>query len=280
MAKKGSKKKRTALLKRVLIVGGTLIVIQIGLILHFQQSTRPTGIREEIDKQVDKTAGISAQRREQLRIQLAVNDFRIANNRLPTSLDELRPKYFDTVPIDPDTGAAFKYAVEGTKYILGEPSKAQERAGKVTGASLAMDEQTALIATLDVSPASETFVYDPTGKREPFRPFDLSPKIAEDPSKTPLERYDLGQLKLTAVIGGDEPAATVENQAKRGFIVKKGTKIGLNGGEVVEILPDRIKILETQVDFTGQKKTKVTEMMLRSKEFERSRNESIILKTQ
>ena len=274
MARKSGKNRKGSLVKKVLIVGGTLIVLQVGLILHFQQTTNPTNIRDEIGRQVDKTAGLSAERREQLRVQLAITDYRRNNHKFPASLDELRPLYFEQIPIDPATGAPFKYVVEGTRYILGEPQKKaaspSQGGGLATStADLALDEQSALIASLDVSPVSSGYVYEPAGKREPFRPFDLSPKVMDDPTKTPLERYDIGQLKLTAVIAGTEfPAATVENQAGKGFIVRKGTKIGLFSGEVVEILPDRIKILETSTDFTGQKKTNVIEMVLRTKEFE------------
>jgi len=121
--------------------------------------------------------------------------------------------------------------------------------------------------TATVEPAP--FVYDPTGKRDPFRPFDFSPPAATDESKTPLERYALGQLKLTAVLDGiAEPAAIVENAAGKGFTVKKGTKIGPNNGEVVEIRKDRLIIVETTTDFTGQTRSATVELVLRTKDQE------------
>ena len=125
--------------------------------------------------------------------------------------------------------------------------------------------------TVPAPPTEEPapFVYDPTGKRDPFRPFDFSPPAATDESKTPLERYALGQLKLTAVLDGiAEPAAIVENAAGKGFTVKKGTKIGPNNGEVVEIRKDRLIIVETTTDFTGQTRSATVELVLRTKDQE------------
>ena len=89
----------------------------------------------------------------------------------------------------------------------------------------------------------------------------------EDEAKTPLERYDLGQLKLTAVLEGfDQPKAIIETSEGKGFTVGVGTKIGRNNGEIAEIQKDRVLILETEVDFTGVKKTKTTELRLRTKD--------------
>ena len=91
----------------------------------------------------------------------------------------------------------------------------------------------------------EKFVYDPTGKRDPFRKFNFAPK-SDMKGRTELERYALGQLKVTAILAGfEQPYAMVENSAGRGFKISKGTKIGQNNGEVVEIHQDRVVILES-----------------------------------
>jgi Tfp pilus assembly protein PilP len=114
------------------------------------------------------------------------------------------------------------------------------------------------------------FVYDPTGKRDPFRKFDFRAVDPDDANRTEAERYDLGQLKLTGIIQGfEEPIATIENAGGKGMYLKKGDKIGLNKGEITEIKTDRIVIVETVVDFTGQKQSKTVEMRLRTKDQER-----------
>lgn len=118
---------------------------------------------------------------------------------------------------------------------------------------------------LDVD--SPKYTYNPTGKRDPFVKYDAISKNNSnnsDSGNTPLEKLDLKQLKLTAIMSvGDNPKAVVEDNNGKGFFVEKGTKIGLNNGIISDILTDKIIITETLVDFTGQKKIRTFEMTLR-----------------
>ena len=101
--------------------------------------------------------------------------------------------------------------------------------------------------------------------RDPFRPFNLSlrPKAVETP-KTPLEQYDVGALKLVAVIYDTQnPKAMVEDDTGLGYTIGIGTKIGNQGGLVKTIDPDRVVVEEDFVDFYGEKKK--TEIVLRLK---------------
>lgn len=124
-----------------------------------------------------------------------------------------------------------------------------------------------MVAALPEDAPPPGFVYDSTGKRDPFRPFDFSPKESERDDLTPLERYDIGQLKLTAVLDGfDEPTAVVENAAGRGFTVKRGAKIGPNGGVITEVLKDKLVIVETTTDYTGETKSRTVELFIRTKD--------------
>jgi Tfp pilus assembly protein PilP len=112
-------------------------------------------------------------------------------------------------------------------------------------------------------PETERYSYDSAGKRDPFKPFNLSPEI-DLSNRADLERYPLDQLRLTAVLdAAGEPLAVIENRAGRGYNVKKGSKVGIHGGEIIEILPDKILILETSTDFTGNTSTKTIELLLR-----------------
>jgi len=101
--------------------------------------------------------------------------------------------------------------------------------------------------------------------RDPFRPFNLSlrPRAVETP-RTPLEQYDVGALKLVAVIYDTQnPKAMVEDDTGLGYTIGIGTKIGNQGGLVKTIDPDRIVVEEDFVDFYGEKKK--TEIVLRLK---------------
>src|SRR5262249_24410676 len=94
--------------------------------------------------------------------------------------------------------------------------------------------------------------YDPVGRRDPFRPPRAgTPGLNE--ARTPLQRYELGQLRLVALIyeTGD-PRAVVEDDQGLGYIVKVGTPIGPNGGEVSAIERGRIVVREQATDFYGE----------------------------
>ena len=190
----------------------------------------------------------------------------------PKELGELVPKYFVRLPDDPATGRPFEYKVDGRKYQLGSAAaagaSAPEKSGKVAlgvdGETMTREEQQALIAMLDRESTKERVAYDPSGKRDPFRPFDVSPDLQSDADKTPLERYDAAQWFLTAVIDSNEgPTAMLENPTGQAYSVKRGSKIGLRDGEVVEITSDHVSVLEVEVDFTGEKRTKTIEIRRR-----------------
>ncbi len=267
-------RKKTSVIKKVVTVLGILCLLQIG-VMYFLSRGRSEGvpIQQAIQQQVDKRKDLSPSRREQLRVQLAVQDYQMShNNQPPAALDELVPTYFNAVPVNPDTGKPFEYRIEGgMPQVIGSDTvvaSAKTAGGKVgTGApgELTEREKQLLVASLGQQEQSEPFVYDSAGKRDPFAPYNLAPRV-EVEGRSPLEKYEIEKLKVTAVLeGADEPTAIVENETGKGYVVKKGTKIGLNGGEVIEIQADRMLILETSADFTGQTRTHTIEMKLRAK---------------
>ena len=110
------------------------------------------------------------------------------------------------------------------------------------------------------------YVYDPTGKRDPFQPFIAAQTavkpVGEEIPATPLQKYDLSQLKLVAIIvGTGEGSAMVEDSEGKGYIIKKGVYVGTNFGKVKTVLKDRVIIEERYKDYTGQVKEK--EIILR-----------------
>jgi type IV pilus assembly protein PilP len=103
------------------------------------------------------------------------------------------------------------------------------------------------------------------GKRDPFRPFTLSTRTNSRPreSLSPLERYDLGQLRLVGIVWHvKEPTAMIEDSVGLGYIVKVGTPIGANEGKVKAIKPNEIVIEETHVDLYGAKKKREVNIKL------------------
>ena len=111
--------------------------------------------------------------------------------------------------------------------------------------------------------------YDPTGKVDPFRSFVLSLQRPSEGStaSTPLERFDLSQLRLTGVIwGNQQPRALVMDPRGKAYIVGEGTAIGKNEGRIVRISDVGVTVKETYVDFLGKATTKDIELRLHARQ--------------
>jgi len=91
--------------------------------------------------------------------------------------------------------------------------------------------------------------------RDPFRPFtlDLRPETNENEILTPLQRYELPQLKLAGVVLNlRPPRAMLQDNAGMGFIITPGTPIGRRRGVVKAIEPRRIVVEEHILDYYGR----------------------------
>jgi len=114
--------------------------------------------------------------------------------------------------------------------------------------------------------------YSSTGKIDPFlpliqaKPVVVKEDVTEDkPMRvlTPLEQFDLSQIRLVAVVEADSGnIAMVEETSGKGYILGLGTYIGKNGGRVEKILNDRIVIKEIVKDFRGDLISSSREMIL------------------
>jgi len=102
-------------------------------------------------------------------------------------------------------------------------------------------------------------------RRDPFRPFSLNLRSAarRRDNLSPLERYELGQLKLVGIIWSiKNPTALVEDTSGLGYTVRVGTPIGANDGKVKMISPDALLIEEEYIDLYGAKKKREVSMRL------------------
>ena len=98
--------------------------------------------------------------------------------------------------------------------------------------------------------------YEAAGKRDPFRPLSMlrAPQPRKVEPLTPLQRYELAQLKLVGIIQNIEPPrAMVEDSAGLGFILTPGTPIGRNGGVVAEIRDREVVVEEWHTDVIGER---------------------------
>jgi Tfp pilus assembly protein PilP len=116
--------------------------------------------------------------------------------------------------------------------------------------------------------ADLAFIYDRTGKRDPFRSFEWErPDASQSAIRTPLEQFDVNQLDLVGVVWKTGNArALIHDPAGQGYIIGEGARIGKNEGRVIEIGDNRVVVKETYVDYLGQKTTKDVEMRIRRSE--------------
>lgn len=114
--------------------------------------------------------------------------------------------------------------------------------------------------------------YDSQGKIDPFRPLiqekseEIMPNIVDDQPKrilTPLEKIELSQIRLVAVIiSKNRRIAMVEEANGKGYEVGIGNYIGKNQGKVSEIKNSSIVVTELVKDFQGKLKEHVQEIKL------------------
>jgi type IV pilus assembly protein PilP len=102
------------------------------------------------------------------------------------------------------------------------------------------------------------YSYNPIGKPDPFKPFiQLTPikELTRNIPLTPLQKYEISQLKLVAIIIAPEGNfALVEDSIGKGYCLKKGTRVGTHDGKVKKILKDKVIIEEVYEDISGQEK--------------------------
>ena len=103
--------------------------------------------------------------------------------------------------------------------------------------------------------------YNPLGKLDPFEPLfkerpvvtQVKRKIKKRTPRTPLEKIAISQLKLVGIVlapSGNK--ALVQEASGKGYIIKKGTYIGLNSGKVVDIQKNNVIIKEEVEDVLGK----------------------------
>jgi Tfp pilus assembly protein PilP len=175
-----------------------------------------------------------------------------------------------------------KDAVDKLKAAPDVVGKTLQAMGKTVGAKLGLAEsevKTAKVTTESApapAPEKQEAESQPKpaviGKRDPFRPFTLNrpPKGQGPPENlSPLERYELGQLRLVGVIWDvKQPNAIVEDAAGLGYVVKTGTPIGANQGKVKRIQPAGLVIEEFEMDVFGNKKKVERSMRLATEKAE------------
>jgi type IV pilus assembly protein PilP len=145
----------------------------------------------------------------------------------------------------------------------------QSSAGESTVPSDKLIAATSNVTTRAISIAIPK-AYDAKGKIDPFEPLFKEKPVSVEKKKnkkriprTPLERIDLSQLKLVGIImASSGNRALVEESSGKGYVIKKGTYIGVNSGKVVKIRKEKVVVEEEFEDVFGKTKLRQREIKL------------------
>lgn len=153
------------------------------------------------------------------------------------------------------------------------PAAAPAAGGPAGGAPAAAGGAAGGAALADAatdSALADTYIYTPVGKRDPFKSAykDVEGKKQEMGGPVgPLQRYEIDQLKLVAVVSGiAQPRAMVTAPDGKGYTIKIGTRIGKNFGRVQRIKTSEVIIAEDYRDWNGRKVTNYIHMSLKKDE--------------
>jgi type IV pilus assembly protein PilP len=147
------------------------------------------------------------------------------------------------------------------------PAKSQPKKSDAAKAVTGAVEGTT--TTPEVPPPKYTFVTE--NRRDPFQPFLLIKRpVAADAdlsAQTPLQQYETMQYKLSAVIVGyGQPMVMVIAPDGKSHVVRKGMKIGKNGGTVIQINKEGFLVEEKYRDLSDVIRTNILEIKLPKRE--------------
>jgi Tfp pilus assembly protein PilP len=117
-------------------------------------------------------------------------------------------------------------------------------------------------AVVQQTASMKDYRYNPKNKPDPFRPFILIRK-ANKVEESPLQRYDLTQLQLTAVVWNvNAPKAMVADPTGHSHVIQIGSDIGKNRGVVTKIADREVQVRETYVDYLGNESKKIVTLKI------------------
>jgi type IV pilus assembly protein PilP len=115
---------------------------------------------------------------------------------------------------------------------------------------------------------SDYFIYARENRPDPFMPF-ISEAVVETEiteaaeELTGMRKFEPGQLTLVAIVMGQSGSiAMVQDSTGKGYIVRKGTKVGRTG-EVVDIVTNKVIIQQESSASVASGQQRTVEMVLK-----------------
>ncbi len=121
-------------------------------------------------------------------------------------------------------------------------------------------------------PEDEAYTYQSGGRRDPFLSLVYVAQQAQKKKSVlgqpPLEQYAVSEFVLEAIVtrSGAPSYALVRLPNGKDYILSRGKKVGLNGGEVTKIGSDYVAVREVTTDFRGRRTVHTIILKLRKQE--------------
>ena len=137
------------------------------------------------------------------------------------------------------------------------------------GAPAAGMANTSIEIPKSVLQAKKSYTYRNFENRDPFVSLILEkmPEEVDGKIRDPREMYDIELMKIVAIIRDAERGyASVRLPDGKYYTLVVGTQVGIHGGQVKEILPDRVVIRQEIMNFKRELVEQIRELKLREEE--------------
>jgi len=164
-----------------------------------------------------------------------------------------------------NTGAPTKADFAAERKALGKGGKAlAKKSDEKTGRDQGKGKSGGPVASTGYAQVEQDYFYDARDKRDPFRSFRFVEEDPEEKNFGPLGEFEVGQLELSAVIwDATNPRALILDPGGRSYIIREGSAIGKNNGQVIHIGDNLVLVKETYENFAGERTTKDVELRIR-----------------
>lgn len=106
--------------------------------------------------------------------------------------------------------------------------------------------------------------YAAQDRRDPFVPLIVRPDVDKKKGVTPLEDYEMSELRLVAILWGKGGYyAVITLPDGKSYTVKEGMRIGLHDGRIQKITKDSVVVRETVRNERGVRAQRDTILKLR-----------------
>ena len=167
--------------------------------------------------------------------------------------------------------------VVSVKIVQASTENKAKQEKKISKQTVKFDKLDPAVQTNKRQEQKITAHYDSSGKVDPFKALiqekpelpKASNKMKPERILTPLEKIELSQIRLVAVIiTKSRRIAMVEEASGKGYEVMVGTFIGKNQGRITQIKDDSIVVKEPIKDLMGKFSERIQEVKIHKDDLE------------